>query len=54
VLRECAHPMMNGFEFQTAGLKTDSEVVITGLDPVIYPLRKTYAKMDGCPDQVRA
>jgi hypothetical protein len=28
--------------------------VITGLDPVIYLLRKTLMKMDGCADQVRA
>jgi len=27
-------------------------VVIAGLDPAIHPLRKTLAKMDGCPDQV--
>jgi hypothetical protein len=29
-------------------------IVITGLDPVIHLLRKIVAKMDGCPDQVRA
>jgi hypothetical protein len=30
-------------------------IVITGLDPVIHLLRKKLvAKIDGCPDQVRA
>jgi hypothetical protein len=28
--------------------------VITGLDPVIHPLRKTFPKMDGCAGQARA
>jgi hypothetical protein len=28
-------------------------LVITGLDPVIH-LLKSLAKIDGCPDQVRA
>jgi hypothetical protein len=31
------------------------QVVIAGLDPAIHLLRKKLlAKMDGCPDQVRA
>jgi hypothetical protein len=32
-----------------------SQIVITGLDPVIHLLRKKlFTKIDGCPDQVRA
>jgi hypothetical protein len=32
---------------------TISQLVITGLDPVIHHCKKSFAKMDGCPDQVR-
>jgi hypothetical protein len=28
---------MNGFEFQTAKVKTNNEIVITALDPLIHP-----------------
>jgi hypothetical protein len=31
------------------------EIAVTGLDPVIHLLRRNFfAKIDGCPDQVRA
>jgi hypothetical protein len=36
------------------GRKPVSKIVITGLDPVIHLLEKILAKIDGCPDQVRA